>query len=123
MGILFVAHSVSTFLMFGLCLFSKCAIHLLFAALDLCCCTRHFSSCSEQGLLSNCSVQASHCGGFSCCGAQAVDNRLSSCVSLAWLPSSTWKLLRPGIKPLSSELAGGFLATGSPGKSLFRLFI
>ena len=35
-GILFVAHSVSTSLMFGLCLFSKCAIHLLFAALDLC---------------------------------------------------------------------------------------
>ena len=31
-----------------------------------------FSSCSEQGLLSICSVRASHCGGFSCHGAQAL---------------------------------------------------
>ena len=28
---------------------------------------RLFSSCGEQGLLSTCGVQASHCGGFSCC--------------------------------------------------------
>ena len=26
-----------------------------------------FSSCGERGLLSSCSVQALHCGGFSCC--------------------------------------------------------
>ena len=26
-----------------------------------------FSSCSCQGLLSRCSVRASHCSGFSCC--------------------------------------------------------
>ena len=31
-----------------------------------------FSSCSTQGLLSVCSVWASHCGGFSCCRAQAL---------------------------------------------------
>ena len=30
-----------------------------------------FSSCGEQGLLSSCGMQASHCGGFSCCGAWA----------------------------------------------------
>ena len=30
-----------------------------------------FSSC-EQGLLSNCSVWASHCSGFCCCGAWAL---------------------------------------------------
>ena len=30
-----------------------------------------FSSCGEQGLLSSCGVQASHCGGLSCCGAWA----------------------------------------------------
>ena len=30
-----------------------------------------FSSCSRQGLLSRRGVQASHCGGFSCCGAGA----------------------------------------------------
>ena len=30
-----------------------------------------FSSCSKGELLSACGTQASHCGGFSCCGAQA----------------------------------------------------
>ena len=28
-----------------------------------------FSSCGELVLLSSCGVQASHCSGFSCCGA------------------------------------------------------
>ena len=31
-----------------------------------------FSSCSEQGLLSGCGAQVSHCGGFSCCRAWAL---------------------------------------------------
>ena len=30
-----------------------------------------FSSCDELGLLPNCGVPASHCGGFFSCGAQA----------------------------------------------------
>ena len=41
-------------------------------------CTQIFSSCCEQGLLSTCSAQASNCGGFSCCGAHAVECGLSS---------------------------------------------
>ena len=44
------------------------APRLFFIALGLHCCARGFSSCGEQGL---CGVQASHWGGFSCCGAQA----------------------------------------------------
>ena len=39
------------------------------AASGVCCCARAFSGCCEQGLLF---VVASHCGGFSCCGAQAL---------------------------------------------------
>ena len=35
------------------------------------------SSCREQGLLSSCSAWASHCGGFSCCRAQALGARAS----------------------------------------------
>ena len=31
---------------------------------------------------------------------------------------STWDLPRPGIKPVSPALAGRFLTTGPPGKSL-----
>ena len=34
-----------------------------------------FSSCSEQGLLSGCSVWVSHCGGFSCCSTWALGGR------------------------------------------------
>ena len=32
-----------------------------------------FSSCSEQGATLRCGARASHCGGFSSCGAQALD--------------------------------------------------
>ena len=44
------------------------------AALDLHCCTGTLSSCHQQGLLSSCGVQASHCSGFPCfcCGAWAL---------------------------------------------------
>ena len=51
--------------MFGFYFFN--CIYLFMAVLDLCCCEDLFSSCGEWGLLSSCSVQASHCGGFSCC--------------------------------------------------------
>ena len=52
---------------------------------------RLFCICSEQGLLSRCGVQASHCSGFPCgawalvhagfssCGSLAVEHRLNSC--------------------------------------------
>ena len=33
---------------------------------------RLFSSCGERELCSSCSAWASHCGGFFCCGAQAL---------------------------------------------------
>ena len=46
---------------------------LFLVALGLCFCVLAFSSCGEWGLLSSSGVQASHCGGFSCCkhGLQA----------------------------------------------------
>ena len=39
-----------------------------------------FCSCSKQGLLSSCHVWASHCGGFSCCRAQALGCTASAVV-------------------------------------------
>ena len=45
-------------------------VSLFLAALGLCCCMQAFSHCSERGSL-HCGAQASHSGGFSCCGAQA----------------------------------------------------
>ena len=84
--------------------------------------------------LSSCCVWASLCGGFSCCRAWALDCRLSSCCLWALehrlnscgaqiqLFLSTWDLPRPGTELLSSALAGRFLTTGPPGKSLI-LFV
>ena len=42
---------------------------------------RTFSGCSESGLLSNCGARASHCGGFSCCRARALDTQASVVVA------------------------------------------
>ena len=81
-------------------------------------------------------AQASHCSGFSRCGARAPDmrasvvaaHRLSSCGSRALerrlssygtqaqLLHSMWDLPGPGLEPVSPALAGGFLTTAPPGK-------
>ena len=89
-----------------------------------------------------CGVRASHCGGFSCCGALALgaqasvvvvhrlricglwalECRLSSCGAQAQFLPGMWDLPRPGIEPVSLALAGGFLTTAPPGKSHYYLF-
>ena len=76
-----------------------------------------FSSCGEQGLLSSCGVQVSHCSGFSSCAAQL------------WVhgPQQLWHmglvaLQHVGsseIEPLSPKTAGKFLTPGPPGKFMF----
>ena len=79
----------------------------------------------RAGATLHCSVRASHCGGLSCCGAQAlgawasvvVAHRLSGCGTWAQLLHGMWDLPRPGIEPVSPALAGGFLTTAPPGKS------
>ena len=85
----------------------------------------------------HCGVQSSHCGGFSCCGAQvlsrwasvvvacrlsncgsrALERRLNSCGTRAYLLHGMWDLPGPGLEPMSPALAGGFLTTVPPGKS------
>ena len=50
-----------------------------------------FSSCSEQELLSSCSVWASHCGVFSCCRAWALGGvGFSSCSTWTQFLHSMW---------------------------------
>ena len=83
-----------------------------------------------------CSARASYCGGFSCCGAQAVgawasvvaarglsscgsralERKVGSCGTRASLFRDMWDLPGPGIEPMSHALAGGFLTTAPPGK-------
>ena len=61
--------------------------------LGLCCCAQAFS---ERGATLRCGVQASHCGGFSCCGAWGLECRLSSCGTVPHGLSScgSWALER-----------------------------
>ena len=47
--------------------------YLFLAALGLCCCAQAFSSCSEQRLLSSCSVWGLCRGSFSCCGTWVLE--------------------------------------------------
>ena len=97
-----------------------------------------FLQLRQEGATLRCSAQASHCGGFSCCGAralstwasvavayrlsscglQALEHRLSSCGTRAQPLRGMWDLPRPGIEPMSPSLAGRFLAAAPPGKSL-----
>ena len=64
----------------------------------------------------------SRCVGFSSCGLQALECRLSSCCSQAYLLHGMWDLPGPGLKPMSPALAGGFLTTAPPEKSLYSSF-
>ena len=51
-------------------------IYLFLPVLGLPYCLQAFSSSGESGLSSSCGAQATHCSGFSCCGAQALGSWL-----------------------------------------------
>ena len=59
-----------------------------------------------------------HCGGFSCWGARALGVQAS-----VFAARGMWDLPGPEIEPISPALAGGFLTTAPPGKSLVMFFI
>ena len=61
--------------------------------------------------------------GFSSCGSRALERRLSSCGSQAWLLCGMWDLPGLGLEPVSPALAGGFLTTAPPGKPLNSLLM
>ena len=63
------------------------------AVLGLCCCTWAFSSCGEQATLC-CGTWASHCGGFSCCGAWAPGTWASVVVACGLSSCGLWPLER-----------------------------
>ena len=82
-------------------------------------------------------VRAPHCGGFSCCGvqaaavaacvhsgrsSQALGHRLVVVHGLSWL-HSLWNLPGSGIKPVSLELAGGYLTTELSGRPPIFYFL
>ena len=56
--------------------------------------------------------------GLSNCGSWALEHSLSSCGARAELLPGMWDLPGPGLEPVSPALAGRFLITVPPGKSL-----
>ena len=98
-------------------------IYLFLAVLGLRFCARAFSSCGKRGplfitvrgpLTVVASLVAEH---------RLQTRRLSSCGSRAQLLHGMWDLPRPGLKPVSPALAGGFSTTAPPGKPETNLFI
>ena len=74
-------------------------IYLFLAALGLCCCAQAFSSCGKWGLLlvAVCGLliaRASHCDGFSCCGARALGMWDSVVVACGLSSCGSWALER-----------------------------
>ena len=98
---------------------------LFMTVLYLYCCSWAFSSCREWGLLSSFSMQASHCGGFSCCKAR--DLRLEGSVvgahELSCPMAYGFLVARPRIKPVFSALASGFLTTRPSEKYPQEIFL
>ena len=93
------------FLLINLFIFGSVGSSLLHAG---------FLQLQRAGATLHCGAWASHCSGFSCCGAWAlgawasvaVACGLSSCGSQAQLLCGMWDLPRPGLEPVSPALAG-----------------
>ena len=94
----------------------------IFAVLGLRFCARAFSSCGKRGplfiavrgpLTVAASLVAEH---------RLHTRRLSSCGSRAQLLRGMWDPPRPGLKPMSPALAGGFSTAAPPGKPRPKAF-
>ena len=68
-----------------------------------------FSGCRAQARGTQAAGAAAY--GLSSCGLWALECRLSSNGTWAWLLCSMWNPPVPGINPVSSALAGIFLST------------
>jgi len=75
-----------------------------------------FSSCGEQGPFYSWHVRASHCDGFSCCGAEVLGSQASVAVAHGLSCSAVCGIF-PDQEPAFPALAGRFLISGPPGKS------
>ena len=96
--------------------FTLVFIYLFLAVPGLCCSARTFSRCGKRGPLSRCYTRVSHCVGFRCCRAQALEHMGSVVVAHGLVASRHVDLPRPGIKPVSRAFLGGLLTTEQSGK-------
>ena len=98
---------------------SGCAASSLLHRLPLAAESRGYSplQCSGFSLQWGCSccrARALGHTGFSSCGSQALEHRLSSCHAQAYLLHRMWDLPKPVLKPVSPALEGGFFITEPP---------
>ena len=104
-------------------IFFKRCIHFCMAMLCLHCLERVFSSCGElvplwlQSMGSSVQASVAVAPARSSCGSLALERWLSSCGAWAQLFCGGWHSPGSGIEPVSTALAGRFLAASSPGKT------
>ena len=88
--------------------FKKKSIYLFSAVPGLHCCTRAFSSCSQQGLPSAGDAQTSHCGAFSLQSTGSRHTGFSSCGSKALV--APWHLnWQVDSHPLNCQRSSSFI--------------
>ena len=104
------------------------------AALGLHCCSWTFSRCREHGLHCSCRAQASHCGGFSCCGTQALEHMgfSSCCTQTQWLwlmglvvpqhVGSSWTRDQTGVPCIARETLNHWTTREFPSLMYFKIF-
>ena len=90
------------------------------AVLGLRFCARAFSSCGKRGPLFIAVRGPLTIAASLVAEDRLQTRRLSNCGSRAQLLRGMWDPPRPGLEPVSSALAGGFLTTASPGKPSFN---
>ena len=90
-------------------------ICLFLAVLGLRCCARTSSNCSERGLLFIVVHRLLIAVASLCCRARA---SVAVAHGLSCSACGMWDLPGPGFEPMSPALAGRFLTTVPPGKSL-----
>ena len=92
------------------------------AVLGLRFCARAFPNCGERGPLFIAVRGALTIAASLVAQHRLQTRRLSSCGSRAQLLCGMWDLPKPGLKPVSPALAGGFSTTAPPGKSKYENF-
>ena len=139
--VIFIIYSIDLFSM----IFKNKFIYFIFKFIFGCVGSSLLRAAKLQraGATLRCGVWASHCGGFSCCRAQApgtrasvvvagglsscgswaLERRLSSCGARALLLCGMWDLPGAGLEPVSPALAGGCLTIVPPGKPLFSMIL
>ena len=97
-------------------------IYLFLAVLGLRFCARAFSSCGKWGPLFIAVREPLTIAASLVEEHRLQTRRLSSCGAWAQLLRGMWDLPRPGLEPVSPELAGRFSTTAPPGKPTSFLF-